>query len=70
MGETKSVDKSMEGIKTKREIIGFVTSGGYLFSQCREGGIGFVESEEMVGSYVLIRKASSRFYFLAQTFEA
>ena len=60
----------MEGLRTQRQIIGFVTSGGYLFSECREGGIGFVESDEIVGSYVLVRKPSSRFYFLAQTFHA
>ena len=60
----EEINKKLSEVGCARKIIGFVTSGGYLFHRSREGGMGYLLMEEDV-EYVLVRKPSSTHYFLA-----
>ena len=51
--------------KTDRELIGFITSGGINFKLSKGYGIGVIKSEHDL-PYVLVRKPSSPFYFVAE----
>ena len=43
----KEGEVTVEMTETKREMIGCVTSGGFLFNECREGGIGYIWGDEI-----------------------
>jgi hypothetical protein len=56
-------------LKPKRKLIGRITSGGYLYSKSKEGGIGFICGNSLNNiqandGYVLIRKITSPYYYL------
>jgi hypothetical protein len=40
------------GIATVRKIVGMITSGGFLYSRCREGGIGFINITLLTANYL------------------
>lgn len=64
----------------RRRVVGFISSGNFMQSESREGGIGYVyedvhENEDIFSNssinvngrqctYILIRKPSSRYYFV------
>lgn len=42
--------KIHENNMTDRKVIGFITAGGYLYSKCREGGLGFIIMDSSINS--------------------
>lgn len=68
---SKLTDEELErhfmGCKTSRRVIGFATSGGFSYARCRGFCNGYVLKEFEELEYLLVRKPSSPFYFLAES---